>query len=76
MALRGSSLRLVIQDDAVFILFSNEHRPWNIMEGQRRMMTKGNEVGKEHYLRRGVFVIKGNSKDETYRNEEGYHIVY
>ena len=71
-----SSLRLVVQDDTVFILFFNEHGLWNIIEGQRRVMTKGNEVGEEYYLRRRVFDIKGNSKDKTYQNEESYHTMY
>ena len=74
--LRRSSLRLVVQDDAVFILSYNEHGPWNIVEGQRRVMTKGNKVGEEYYLRRGAFDIKGNSKDRTYQNEKGYHVMY
>ena len=64
--LRRSSLRLVVQDDIVFILSYNEHGPWNIVEGQRRVMTKGNKVGEEYYLRRGVFNIKGNGRDRTY----------
>ena len=55
-----SSLRLVVQSDAVFILSYNEHRPWNIIEGQRRMMTKGYEVNGECYLRRRAFIIEGN----------------
>ena len=66
MALHGTSLRLAIQSDAVFVLSYNEHRPWNIIEGQRRMMTKGNEVGRECYLRRRAFDIKGNNKDKAY----------
>ena len=60
----------------MFILSYNEHGPWNIVEGQRRVMTKGNEVSKECYLRRRVFNIKGNSKDKAYQNEESYHMVY
>ena len=60
----------------VFILSYNEHGPWNIVEGQRRMMTKGNKVGKECYLRRRAFNIKGNSKDEVYREGKGYSMVY
>ena len=55
-----SSLRLAIQSDMVFILSYNEYGPWNIIEGQRKMMTKGYEVGGECYLRRRAFVIKGN----------------
>ena len=62
-----SSLRLVVQDDVVFILSYDEHRPWNIVEGQGRMMTKEYEVSKECYLGRRVFVIKGNEKDKMQR---------
>ena len=64
--LRRSSLRLVVQDDVVFIMSYDAHGPWNVIEGQRRMMTKGNEVGRECYLRRRVFDIKGNNKDKAY----------
>ena len=64
--LQRSSLRLVVQDDTVFIMSYDAHGPWNVREGQRRMMTKGNEVGRECYLRRRVFDIKGNSKDKAY----------
>ena len=60
-----SSIRLVIQSDAVFILSYNEHGPWNIIEGQRRMMTKGYEVGRECYLRRRAFVKKETEKDKA-----------
>ena len=74
--LQRSSLRLVVQGDMVFILSFNEHGPWNIVEGQRRMMTKGNKVGEEYYLRRKAFVIKGNNKDKVHQNEKGYHMVY
>ena len=74
--LQRSSLRLVVQDDMVFILSYNEHGPWNIIEGQGRVMTKGNEVGEECYLRRGAFNIKGNGKDRVYQNEKGYHMMY
>ena len=49
---------------------------WNIIEGHGRMMTKGNEVGKEYYLRRIAFNRKGNSKDKVYQKEKGYHTVY
>ena len=50
----------------VFILSYDEHGPCNIVEGQKRVMTKGNEVDEEYYLRRGAFNIKGNSKDKAY----------
>ena len=57
-----SSLRLVIQSDAVFIVSFNEHGPWNLREGHGRMMTKGNTVGKECYCGRRAFSVKGNDK--------------
>ena len=57
-----SSLRLVIQSDAVFIVSFNEHRPWNLIEGHGRIMTKGNVVSKECYHGRRVFGVKGNNK--------------
>ena len=44
---------------------------WNIIEGHRKMMTKGNEIGKECYLGRRVFNIKGNSKDRAYQKGKG-----
>ena len=44
---------------------------WNIIEGHGRIMTKGNEVGKEYYLSRTVFDRKGSSKDKVYRKEKG-----
>ena len=49
---------------------------WNIVEGHGTMMTKGNEVGEEYYLRRRVFNVKGNNKDKVYQEENGYHMVY
>ena len=64
-AQRRSSLGLVVQDDAVFILSYDEHGPWNIIEGQGRMMTKEYEVSEECYLGRRVFIIKGNEKGKT-----------
>ena len=70
-----SSLRLVVQDDAVFILSYNEHGPWNIIEGQRRVMTKGHEVNREYYLRRRAFIIKGNRERQGTRTKS-YHMVY
>ena len=48
----------------------------NIVEGHGKMMTKGNEVGKEYYFRRIAFNMKGNSKGEAYQEEKGYHTVY
>ena len=60
-----SSLRLIVQNDMVFILSYNEHGPWNIIEDQRRIMTKGYEVSGECYLRRRAFIIKGNEKDKA-----------
>ena len=36
-----TSLRLEVQNDAVFIVDYNAHRPWNIVEGHGREMTKG-----------------------------------
>ena len=35
-----SSLRLVVQNAVVFIVSNNVHGLWNVVEGQRRMMTK------------------------------------
>ena len=58
-----SSLRLVIQNDAVFIVSFDEHRPWNLIEGHGRMMTKGNAVSKEGFCGRRVFDVKGNNKE-------------
>ena len=49
---------------------------WNIVEGHGRVMTKGNEVGKEYYPRRIAFDRKGNSEDKAYQKEKGYHMVY
>ena len=49
---------------------------WNIIEGHGKVMTKGNEVGKEYYLRRIAFDMKGNSKVKVCRKEKGYHMVY
>ena len=40
MALCESSLELIVQNDAVFILSYNMHRLWNAIECQR-MLTKG-----------------------------------
>ena len=39
--LQRTSLRLVIQNDTVFILFCDAHGPGNIIEGYGRNMTKG-----------------------------------
>ena len=72
---RRSSLRLVVQNDVVFILSYNEHRPWNTIEGQRRMMTKGYKVSEECYLRRRVFVVKGNKERQGARTKS-YHTIY
>ena len=72
--LRRSGLRLVVQSDAVFILSYNEHRPWNIIEGQRRMMTKGYEVSRECHLRRRAFITKGN-RERPGINKRGYHTM-
>ena len=73
---RRSSLRLVIQDDTVFILSYNEHRPWNIIEGQGRVMTKGNKVSEECFLRRRAFIITGNGREQITRKKKGYHMTY
>ena len=67
---RQSSLRLAIQSDAVFILSYNEHGPWNIIEGQRRMMTKGYKVGGECYLRRRAFIIKRKPRKTRCKDKE------
>ena len=61
--LRRSSLRLVVQNDTVFIVSFNEHRPWNLIEGHRKMMTKGNMVSKEGFCGRRAFDVKGNDKE-------------
>ena len=58
-----SSLRLVVQNNTVFIVSFNEHGPWNLIEGHRRMMTKGNAVSKEGFRGRRVFYVKGNDKE-------------
>ena len=58
-----SSLRLVVQNDAVFIVSFNDHGPWNLIEGHRRMMTKGNAISKEGYCGRRVFDVEGNDKE-------------
>ena len=39
--MQRSSLRLVIQDDMVFIMSYYAHRPKNVIEGHGMMMTKG-----------------------------------
>ena len=76
MGLWRSSLRLVVQDDVVFILSYNEHRPWNVVEGQRRVMTKGNKASEECFLRRRVFIVKGSSGEQSVRKKKGYHTTY
>ena len=58
-----SSLRLVGQNNTVFIVSFDEHRPWNLIEGHGRMMTKGNMVRKEGFHGRRAFDVKGNSKE-------------
>ena len=58
-----SSLRLVVQDNTVFIVSFNEHGPWNLIEGHWRMMTKGNMISKEGYCRRRAFNVEGNDKE-------------
>ena len=64
---RRSSLRLVVQNDAVFIVSFSEHGPWNLREGHGRLMTKGNAIGEECYHGRRVFVVTENEmiKDKT-----------
>ena len=58
-----SSLRLVVQDNIVFIVSFNEHGPWNLIEGHRRMMTKGNMISKEGYCGRRAFDVEGKNKE-------------
>ena len=58
-----SSLRLVVQNDAVFIVSFNDHGPWNLIEGHRRMMAKGNAISKEGYCGRRAFDVEGNDKE-------------
>ena len=53
-----SSLGLIVQSDTVFIMFYDAHRPKNIVEGHRKMMTKGVEVSEECFLRRRAFIIR------------------
>ena len=60
---RRSSLRLVVQNVVVFIVSFNEHGPWNLIEGHRKMMTKGNTVSKEGFCGRRAFDVKGNDKE-------------
>ena len=74
-AKRRSSLGLIVQSDVVFIMFYDAHRPKNIVEGHRNMMTKGDEVSKECFLRRRVFVVKEMIKNKMQR-ETGYHTTY
>ena len=57
-----SSLRLGVQNDAVFIVSYHEHGPWNLIEGHGKMMTKGNMAGKECYRGRRVFSVEGSNK--------------
>ena len=63
-AQRRSSLRLIVQNDTVFIMSFNKHRPWNPIEGRRRMVTKGNAINEECYCGRRVFDVKGNGKEQ------------
>ena len=74
--LHRTSLRLVIQNDMVFILSHDAHGPKNIMEGHERNMTKGNEAHKECGLRRRVFVKKGNNETLTHEKEKSYQTTY
>ena len=62
-----SSLRLVVQNNTVFIVSFSEHRPWNLREGHGRLMTKGNAIGEECYRERRAFVVTENEmiKDKT-----------
>ena len=59
-----SSLRLIVQNNAVFIMSFDEHRPWNLIEGHGRMVTKGNMINEECYCGRRVFDVKGNGKEQ------------
>ena len=64
-----SSLRVGVQSNVVFIMSYNVHRPWNIVEGHEKMMTKGYEVSKECFLGRRVFdhkkeIVKGRHKEK------------
>ena len=59
----SSSLRLIVQSNTVFIVSFSEHRPWNLLEGHRRTMTKGNMVSKECYHGRKAFGVKGNNQE-------------
>ena len=49
LAQQRSSLELIVQNNTVFILPYNVHRPWNIIECQRMRMTKGKQ-GKQELL--------------------------
>ena len=70
-----SSLGLIVQSDAVFIVFYDVHRPKNIIEGHGNMMTKGDKVSKECFLRRRVFVVKEMIKNKT-QGKKDYHTTY
>ena len=58
-----SSLRLVLQNNTVFIVSFDKHGPWNLIEDHGRMMTKENTISKEGFCGRRVFDVKGNNKE-------------
>ena len=64
-AKQRSSLGLIVQSDAVFIMFYDVHGPKNIIEGHGKMMTKGDKVSEECFLRRRVFIIKEMIKNKS-----------
>ena len=74
-AKQRSSLGLIVQSDMVFIMFYNVHGSKNIVEGHGNMMTKGDEVSKECFLRRRVFIIKEMIKNKM-QGKKGYHTTY
>ena len=67
---RRSSLGLIVQSDMVFIVFYDAHRPKNIIEGHGNMMTKGNEVSEECFLRRRAFVVKEMIKKTRHKKRK------
>ena len=40
------------------------------MEGHGRVMTKGNEASEEGFLRRRVFVVKGNTREQSVKERK------
>ena len=70
---RRSSLRLRVQSDVVFIMSYNVHRPWNIIEGHGKMMTKGYKVSEECFLGRRAFDHK---RKQCEARKKSHHMIY